>query len=122
MDIDTWNHSRIIEPPFDNVSSKFNLNTSELPVFEIKSEAKHTVVTTIRIIEISNGLKQSVDFKHIDDVVFGLFKGKIKKPELSTLRIVDWYGDQFDFQLETGKASMGMICSVNTIRALSLKE
>lgn len=122
MDMDCWSHSRIIEPPYDNIISEFNLSNSELPIFEIKSEAKHTLVTTVRIIEISDGQKQSVDFIHIDDVVYGLFKGQINKPELSTFRVVDWYGDQFDFQLETGKASMGIIYGVNTIRKLRLEN
>ena len=122
MDMDTWSHSRIIEPPFDKIISEFDLSTSELPMFEIKSEAKHTLVTTVRIIEISDGIMQSVDFKYIDDVVYGLFKGQINKPELSTFRIVDWYGDQFDCQLETGKASRGIIYSRNTMRKLSLEN
>lgn len=51
----------------------------------------------------------------IDDVIFGNFKGVLHKPKLSIFRIVDIYGEQIDFQMETGKASIGLIKSVNTV-------
>jgi len=116
MEIDTWTHSRIIKGD----SIDFELNENELPVFEIKSEQKHTVITTRKIIERHNDTIKSIDFGFIDDVVYGNFKGRPNSPELTIFRIIDIHGDDIDFQMETGSASIGLIKSVNTI--LNLKR
>jgi hypothetical protein len=84
----------------------------------VKNPSKHTLITTRRIIEKTEGSYSIVEFEDIDDVIYGLFKGQIDYPVLSTFRIVDLYGDQIDFQLETGKAAVGLIKSVNMVRKL----
>ncbi len=118
MDYETWKHSRIVQEPFDKWKLLFELDEHELPVFEVQSESKHTLITTRRIIEKTSSTVIKVDFENIDDVMYGLFKGQIDKPELTTFRIIDLYGDQIDFQLETGKAAVGLIKSVNMVRKL----
>jgi len=118
MDIETWKYSRIVEEPFDKLKQKFELDRSELPVFEVQSESKHTLITTRRIIEKTSSTVIKAEFENIDDVMYGLFKGQIDKPELSSFRIIDLCGDQIDFQLETGKAAVGLIKSVNMVRKL----
>lgn len=118
MDVETWKYSRIVQQPFDKWKLMFELDKNELPVFEIQGESKHTLITTRRIIEKTMGSFSAVEFENIDDVMYGLFKGQIDKPELSTFRIIDLYGDQIDFQLETGKAAVGLIKSVNMVRKL----
>ena len=115
MDIDTWEYSKIVTAETENKYIDFELDNNELPIFEIKSQAKHTLITTRQIIEIENNKLKSIDFESIDDVIFGDFKGTIHKPKLSIFRIVDIYGEQMDFQMETGKASIGLIKSVNTV-------
>lgn len=118
MDVETWKYSRIVQQPFDKWKLMFELDESELPVFEVQGESKHTLITTRRIIEKTEGSHSMVEFEDIDDVIYGLFKGQIDYPVLSTFRIVDLYGDQIDFQLETGKAAVGLIKSVNMVRKL----
>jgi hypothetical protein len=115
MDIDTWEYSKIVTAETENKYFDFKLDQNELPIFEIKSQTKHTLITTRQILEIENSKLKSIDFESIDDVIFGDFKGIVNKPKLSIFRIVDIYGEQMDFQMETGKASIGLIKSVNTV-------
>jgi hypothetical protein len=115
MDIDTWEYSKIVTAETENKYFDFKLEQNELPIFEIKSQTKHTLITTRQILEIENSKLKSIDFESIDDVIFGDFKGIVNKPKLSIFRIVDIYGEQMDFQMETGKASIGLIKSVNTV-------
>ncbi|WP_124020670.1 hypothetical protein [Flavobacterium aquariorum] len=118
MDIDTWEYSKIITAETENKYIDFELDKNELPIFEIKSQNKHTLITTRQILEIGNNKLKSIDFESIDDVIFGNFKGTLNKPKLSIFRIIDIYGEQMDFQMETGKASIGLIKSVNTVMNL----
>lgn len=115
MDIDTWEYSKILTAETENKYFDFKLDENELPIFEIKSQTKHTLITTRQILEIENSKLKSIDFESIDDVIFGDFKGIVNKPKLSIFRIVDIYGEQMDFQIEIGKASIGLIKSVNTV-------
>ncbi len=114
MDIDTWEYSKI-SAETENKYIDFELDKNELPIFEIKSQTKHTLITTRQILEVENNILKSIDFESIDDVIFGDFKGTVNKPKLSIFRIIDIYGEQIDFQMETGKASIGLIKSVNTV-------
>ena len=118
MDIDSWNHSRITNENDIELIEKFELSQDELPVFEIKSEFAHTLISTRQILERTKENFQRLNFDFLDGVVYGDFKGQSKKPELSIFRVVDIHGDELDFQIETGKASIGLIYSVNTIRKL----
>ncbi len=118
MDIETWKYSRIVQEPFDEWKLMFELDEDELPVFQVQSESRHTLITTRQILEKTSNTVVKVEFENIDDVLYGLFKGQMDKPELSTFRIVDLYGYQIDFQLETGKAAVGLIKSINTVRKL----
>ena len=115
MNIDTWEYSKILTAETENKYIDFELDKNELPIFEIKSQTKHTLITTRQILEIENNKLKSINFESIDDVIFGDFKGILYKPKLSIFRIVDIYGEQMDFQMETGKASIGLIKSVNTV-------
>ena len=115
MDIDIWEYSKIVTAETKNEYIDFELDENELPIFEIKSKTKHTLITTRQILEIENNKLKSIDFESIDDVIFGDFKGTVNKPKLSIFRIIDIYGEQMDFQMETGKASIGLIKSVNTV-------
>jgi len=122
MDIETWSYSRIVDELDPNLKQEFQLSDNELPVFVIKSSNAETLITTRRIIEKKEKELKFIEIDQIDDVIYGNFKGRPnQKPELSTFRIVDIYGDQLDFQLETGKASMGLIRSVDTIVRLKRK-
>jgi hypothetical protein len=120
MDIDTWEYSKLVTTETENKYIAFELDKNEIPIFEIKSQTKHTLITTRQILEIENNNLKSIDFESVDDVIFGDFKGNVNKPKLSIFRIIDIYGEQMDFQMETGKASIGLIKSVNTI--LNLKR
>ncbi len=122
IDIDSWNHSRIVNENDLELIEKFELSQDELPVFEIKSELTHTLISTRQILERTNGSLQYLNFDFLDRVVYGDFKGQPNKPELSIFRVVDIYGDELDFQIETGKASIGLIYSVNTIRQLKADD
>ena len=116
MDLETWIYSRIIDKLTPKLREEFQLLDSELPVFEIKSSTAETLITTQRIIERKGKELKSIEIDHIDDVIYGNFKGQPnKRPELSIFRITDIYGDRYDFQMETGKASMGLIKSVDII-------
>jgi hypothetical protein len=120
MDIDTWQYSKIVIIDTENKYIDFELTKNELPIFEIKSENNHTLITTRHIKEIENNVLKSIDFESIEDVIFGNFKGVLNKPKLSKFRIIDIYGEQMDFQMETGKASIGLIKCVNTV--INLKK
>ncbi len=120
MGIDTWNHSQIVEENDRYKLNEFELIENELPVFEIKSKEKHTLISTRRILEINKGVVKFIEIEFIDDVIYGNFKGKLNKPEISIFRIVDIYGEEMDFQMETGKAAMGLINSVNTLLKLAV--
>ncbi|MFC4816617.1 hypothetical protein [Flavobacterium sp. GCM10023249] len=115
MNPENWLYSKVC---VEDKSTEFVLEENELPIFEIKSQKAKTIITTRRIIEKENGNLNFVSFEEIDDVVYGDFKKQVNKPELSKFRIVDMYGDEFDFQMETGKASIGLIKSVNTMLRL----
>jgi len=115
LDTESWLYSKTCS---ENMSTEFVLEENELPIFQIKSQKANTIITTQRIIENENGKVRFVSFKEIDDVVYGDFKKQINKPELSKFRIVDIFGDEYDFQMETGKASIGLINSVKTVLKL----
>lgn len=122
MDIDTWEYSKIITAETENKYIGFELDKNELPIFEIKSQTKHTLITTRQILEIESNKVKSIDFELIDELIYGDFKGTLHKPKLSVFRIIDIYGQQMDFQMETGKASIGLIKSVNTVMNLKRKS
>lgn len=112
MNPESWIYSKVCP---ENSVSEFELEENELPIFEVSSPKAKTIVTSRRIIEKENGKVCSVDFEEVDDVIYGDFKGQINKPELSKFRIVDMNGDEHEFQMETGKASIGLINCVKTI-------
>ena len=110
-----WLYSKVCA---EDISAEFEMEENELPIFEINSQKAKTIITTRRIIEKEYGRLSCVSFEEIDDVIFGDFKKQINKPELSKFRIVDFHGDEYDFQMETGKASIGLIKSVKTVLKL----
>jgi hypothetical protein len=115
MNPESWIYSKVC---VENNSTEFTLEENELAIFEINSSKAKTIITTRRIIEKENEKISFVSFDQIDDVVYGDFKKQISKPELSIFRIVDMFGEEYDFQMETGKASIGLINSVNTVLKL----
>ncbi|WP_286968965.1 hypothetical protein [Flavobacterium sp. UBA4854] len=104
-------------------SVEFNLEENELPIFQVNSLNAKTLITTRQIIEKkSDAVILSIRYEEISDLFYGNFKEKIDKPQLSIFKIIDIYGKKYDFQMETGKASIGLINAVNTILQLkSLK-
>jgi hypothetical protein len=115
MEHENWFYSQVCA---NNFSSEFIMEENELPIFEIKSQNTNTIITTRRIIEKRSGKTSMIKFDLIDDVFYGDFKKQINKPELSTFRIINIFGEQIDFQMETGKASIGLINCVNTVLKL----
>ena len=115
MNPESWVYSKVYS---ENNANEFELEENELPIFEVSSSKAMTIITTRRIIEKENEKVCFVDFEEVDDVIYGDFKGQINKPELSKFRIVDMYGEQYDFQIETGKASIGLISCVKTVLKL----
>ena len=122
MDVETWSYSSIVNGLSSSLEQEYELLDNELPVFEIRSSNAETLITTQRIIERKGRELKFIKIDHIDDVIYGNFKGQPnQKLDVSIFRIVDIYGNQHDFQMETGKASMGLIRSVNTITRLKRK-
>ncbi len=118
IDRHTWIYSRIIDKRNLVFIKNFKLSEVELPIFEVKSELAHTLITTRQILEFKSNEVQSIEFQFIHDVIFGNFKGRQHRPELSHFRVIHLYGDKLDFQIETGKASIGLIYAIRTIRQL----
>jgi len=114
-DLENWQYSKIIT---DIQSLEFPLANEELPIFQIKTPKAQTLVTTRRIIEKSESDFISLDFDELDGVVFGDFKKQMNKPEISIFRTTDIYGEELNFQMETGKASIGLITTINTVKKL----
>src|ERR1700749_2492794 len=112
---ETWIYSKIVT---DSTIDGFDLIENELPVFMIDSVTTKTLITTRRIIEISANKNQSISIDEIDDIIYGNFKGQINKPILSIFKIIDFYGDELHFQMETGAASIGLIYALNTVKKL----
>ncbi|MBS7254520.1 hypothetical protein [Flavobacterium branchiicola] len=116
MNPEEWLYSSV---HVGNISIEFELEENELPIFQVNSSNAKTLITTRQIIEKRDKKEIiSVSFEDIDNLIYGDFKGKVNNPELSVFRIIDVYGKAFDFQMETGKASIGFINVVNTILKL----
>ena len=115
MEPENWLYSKVC---VEDKSTEFFLEENEKAIFEINSQQAKTIITTRRIIEKVNGNFSDINFEEIDDIIFGDFKKQINKPELSKFSIVDIYGDEFNFQMETGKASIGLINCIKTLLKL----
>lgn len=115
MNPEEWIYSKAY---FVGTNVDFDLEENELSVFEVKSANATTLITTRRIIEKSNDSINFVKFEDVDNVRYGNFKGTLNKPQLSIFRIIDIHGKEFSFQMETGKASIGLINAINTLLQL----
>ncbi|OXA73899.1 hypothetical protein B0A67_02250 [Flavobacterium aquidurense] len=115
MNPEEWIYSKAY---FVGANVDFDLEENELSVFEVKSVNATTLITTRRIIEKSNDNIDSVKFEDVDNVRYDNFKGDLNKPQLSIFRIIDFHGKEFSFQMETGKASIGLINAINTLLRL----
>lgn len=113
MNSEEWLYSKVST---DLKNDTFLFEDNELPIFEI--ETSKAIITTRRILEKENENLKLISFDDIDDTIFGDFKGQINKPELSIFRIVDIYGEEQNFQMETGKAAIGLIRAINTVTRL----
>ncbi|MCP2027759.1 hypothetical protein L1276_002919 [Flavobacterium sp. HSC-32F16] len=111
MNPEEWIYSKI---HLANKSVEFDLENNEFPIFQISSPIAKTIITTRRIIERKNEI-HIVCFEDISKISYGNFKGQINKSELSFFRIIDISGTSYDFQMETGKASIGLINAVDTV-------
>ena len=116
MHPETWLYSKIIHT---QTVHGFDLEEEELPIFLIESETAKTLVTTRRIIELSESGIKNISISEIEDIIYANFKGQPNKPSLSIFRTIDMYGDELNFQLETGAASIGLMYSISTLRKLS---
>ncbi len=112
MEPESWMCSKVC---IDDKCTEFVMEQDELPVFEVNSPKAHTIITSRRIIEMYNDNVNTLNIDDIDDVIYGNFKKQINKPELSRFRVVDFYGGEYDFQMETGKAAIGLIKCLNTL-------
>lgn len=120
MSPEEWFYSKI---HLGNISVKFDLEEEELPIFEISNSNVETIITTRRIIEKKEKNEIiAVRFEDIEEINYGNFKGNIEKPELSVFKVIDKSKGFYEFQMETGKASIGLICSINTIMKLKFIE
>lgn len=120
MNPEEWIYSRIC---VEDKSVEFIFEENELSIFEISSFEIKTIVTTCRIIEKNESNVKSLKFENIRKVSYGNFKGtNINKIELSTFRIIDVFGEVHDFQIETGKASIGLINAVSTVLKLKSQK
>ncbi|MEA9415382.1 hypothetical protein [Flavobacterium sp. PL02] len=115
MNPEEWLYSKVST---DLKNDTFLFEDNELPIFEIETSKAKTIITTRRILEKENENLKLISFDDIDDIIFGDFKGQINKPELSIFRIVDIYGEEQNFQMETGKAAIGLIKAINTVTRL----
>jgi len=93
----------------NNDDKDFLLEENELPIFKIVSSEAKTLITTRRILEKSQDSLHSILFEEVNEVIWGNFKMDINKPELSKFTVVDMYENTFYYQMETGKASVGLI-------------
>ena len=119
IELETWSYSKIVDEYDLELKREFQLSDNELPVFEINSSTAKTLITTRRIIERKKRELKFLEIDQVDDIIYGNFKEQLnQKPKLSTFRVIDIYGNQFDFQMETGKASIGLVRSVDTIAKL----
>ena len=80
INIENWQYSSIVSEENSDLNNGFELGNHELPIFEIKSPTKHTLITTRQIVENNNGALKSIDFESVDDIIFGNFKGPPNKP------------------------------------------
>ncbi|KFF15793.1 hypothetical protein [Flavobacterium hydatis] len=115
MNPEEWIYSKVST---DLKNDTFSFEDNELPIFEVETPKAKTIITTRRILEKEGEILHEVNFDDIDDIIFGDFKGRINKPELSMFRIVDIYGEEQNFQMETGKAAIGLIRAINTVTRL----
>lgn len=113
---ENWQYSKIISTP---EVDGFDLAEEELPVLLIESDTTRTLVSTRRIIEISDTITKNISISEIEDIIYGNFKDQPNKPSLSIFRTTDMYGDELNFQLETGAASIALMYCINTLRKLS---
>jgi hypothetical protein len=115
MNPEEWIYSKVST---DLKNDTFSFEDNELPIFEVETPKAKTIITTRRILEKEGEILHEVNFDDIDDIIFGDFKGRINKPELSIFRIVDIYGEEQNFQMETGKAAIALIRAINTVTRL----
>lgn len=116
MDADTWLYSKVIE---DDTVKGFNLIDDELPIFYFKSPDAENLVTTRRIIEKKGSSIITVNISQIDKTNYGLFKGVPNTPVIGNFIVTTDQGKELIFSMETWKASVGLIKSINTLRNLN---
>ncbi|OUL62028.1 hypothetical protein [Flavobacterium sp. AJR] len=116
MNPEEWLYSKVST---DLKNDTFLFEDNELPIFEIETSKAKTIITTRRILEKEGEILHAVNFDEVDKVFFGDFKGQINKSELSIFRITTIDGEEQNFQMETGKAAIGLIKSIQTVIKLN---
>ncbi len=116
MNENNWIFTRIVKEANEKGEIEKHLLSEELSILEIKGEDAVTIVTTQRIIEIQNQKIVNLNIDQIDDVVYGNFKGRpAEEPRLSKFMVTDLYGEKYDFQMETGYASIALMKGLDTV-------
>jgi hypothetical protein len=114
IDLESWNRTTISKELFLPVTDSAS---NELPVVQfVIDDSNWTQVTTQRVTGSINSVVREVALSELDDSIWGDFKNL--EADRTQFRLVDFHGTQNDFWIETGKPSMGIICSINTIAAL----
>lgn len=114
IDLEVWNRTTISKelllPSIDSASD-------ELPVVQfVIDDSNWTQVTTRRVTGSINAVVREVPLNELDDSIWGDIKNL--GADRTQFRLVDFHGTQNDFWIETGKPSMAIIYSIDTIAAM----
>ncbi|MDN3594178.1 hypothetical protein [Zunongwangia endophytica] len=114
-----WKFTKLNNEDPEKIKTDFDLFKKEIPIIEIADKNSKTIITTRRIIEVNNSIKRTVKFQDIVRYDFGNFKGEIENPELKKFRTIDYKNRNETFQIETGKAAIVIMTTLNTIKNLT---
>ncbi|WP_298248370.1 hypothetical protein [uncultured Christiangramia sp.] len=114
-----WKFTSLINPDSEKIITDFDLIANEIPIIEISDKQSKTLISTRRILEIDNSTRREIKFQNIVSYDFGDFKSEIDNPELSKFTTIDLRNNRQNFQIETGKAAIVIMTTLNTIKNLT---
>ena len=112
-----WYFTKLINQDSKKLKT-FDLIENEIPIIEIANKQSKTLITTRRILEESNSTKTTINFQDIQSYDFGNFKGEIDNPEIKKFRSIDFNNNSQNFQMESGKAAIVIMTTLNTLKNL----
>ncbi|CAL65866.1 hypothetical protein [Christiangramia forsetii] len=113
-----WYFTKLINQDSKKIIT-FDLIENEIPIIEIADKQSKTLISTRRILEESNSTKTTINFQDIQSYDFGNFKGEIDNPEIKKFRAIDFNNKSQNFQMESGKAAIVIITTLNTLKNLT---